>query len=55
MALLPGSPAIDQGKNFGFTTDQRGMTRPYDLSSVTNPGHGDGSASAPTNSSPRHN
>ncbi|MBA4371352.1 MAG: hypothetical protein C0402_00650 [Thermodesulfovibrio sp.] len=30
MALLPGSPAIDAGTNSGCpTTDQRGMTRPY--------------------------
>ena len=30
MALLPGSPALDQGKNFGVTTDQRGFPRPID-------------------------
>jgi hypothetical protein len=27
MALLPGSPAIDQGWSFGLTTDQRGQPR----------------------------
>ena len=43
MALLPGSPAIDQSKNFGFTPDQRGFPRPWDLPSVTNAGGGDGS------------
>jgi hypothetical protein len=43
MALLSGSPAIDQGKNFGPPTDQRGMPRPYDLPSVANAGGGDGS------------
>ena len=43
MALLPGSPAIDQGKNFGFTTDQRGLPRPWDLPSVANAAGGDGS------------
>jgi uncharacterized repeat protein (TIGR02543 family) len=26
--LLPGSPAINTGKNFGVTSDQRGQTRP---------------------------
>src|SRR5262249_9639314 len=31
MALLSGSPAIDQGKSFGLTTDQRGLPRPFDL------------------------
>jgi len=43
MALLPGSPAIDKSKNFGLTTDQRGVIRPYDLPSVANAGGGDGS------------
>jgi hypothetical protein len=27
-ALLPGSPAIDQGNSFGIHTDQRGQRRP---------------------------
>jgi hypothetical protein len=43
MALLSGSPAIDQGKSFGVATDQRGLPRPYDLPSITNAGGGDGS------------
>jgi hypothetical protein len=43
MALLAGSPAIDQGKAFGFTTDQRGAPRPYDFASLPNAGGGDGS------------
>jgi hypothetical protein len=43
MALLPGSPAIDQGKNFGIAFDQPGITRPYSLPSITNAGGGDGS------------
>ena len=43
MALLPGSPAIDQSRNFGFNTDQRGLPRPWDLASVINAGGGDGS------------
>jgi CSLREA domain-containing protein len=29
-ALLTGSPAIDKGKSFGYTIDQRGIARPYD-------------------------
>jgi hypothetical protein len=43
MALLSGSPAIDQGKTFGIATDQRGAPRPYDLPSIANAGGGDGS------------
>jgi hypothetical protein len=42
-ALLPGSPAIDAGNGFGITTDQRGRSRPYDLSSYPNAAGGDGS------------
>jgi predicted outer membrane repeat protein len=42
-ALLAGSPAIDQGKSFGVTTDQRGRTRPSDIASIANPSGGDGS------------
>jgi CSLREA domain-containing protein len=39
------SPAIDKGKNFGLTTDQRGGTRPFDLadSVYPNAAGGDGS------------
>lgn len=43
MALLPGSPAIDQGLSFGFYTDQRGFPRVYDLPSITDAGGSDGS------------
>ena len=48
-ALLSGSPAIDKGKAFGTTTDQRGETRPIDLASVDNAPDGDG-APAPSTS-----
>jgi len=43
MALLLGSPAIDQGKSFGLTTDQRGEPRPFDWPSISNATGGDGS------------
>ena len=43
MALLTGSPAVDQGLSLGFLTDQRGFARAYDLHSVGNAGGGDGS------------
>lgn len=42
-ALQSGSPAIDQGHSNGSTADQRGFTRPVDLSSVPNAIGGDGS------------
>jgi CSLREA domain-containing protein len=42
-ALLSGSPAIDSGKSFGVTTDQRGSVRPFDISSIPNAPGGDGS------------
>ena len=42
-ALLPGSPAIDKGKTFGETTDQRGEPRPFNFASITNATGGDGS------------
>jgi hypothetical protein len=43
-ALLPGSPAIDQGKSFGATTDQRGLGYPRisDLPGTPNATGGDG-------------
>jgi len=44
-ALLPGSPAIDAGKNFGAaTTDQRGsgFVRTFDYASIANANGGDG-------------
>lgn len=43
MAPLPGSPAIDQGKSFGLTTDQRGLPRTYDNPAIANAIGGDGS------------
>jgi CSLREA domain-containing protein len=43
MALLPGSPAQDKGKNFGVTTDQRGLARPIDIPGLANAAGGDGS------------
>ena len=43
MNLLPGSPAIDQGKSSGLSVDQRGMGRPWDFPSISNAGGGDGS------------
>ena len=42
-ALLPGSPAIDQGNCFGVHQDQRGQHRPCDDGSVPNAPGGDGS------------
>lgn len=42
-ALLWGSPAIDKGKAFGLSTDQRGQPRPFDFASMTNATGGDGS------------
>lgn len=41
-ALNSGSFAIDKGLNFGFTTDQRGSTRPVDQPSITNAPGGNG-------------
>jgi hypothetical protein len=43
IAPLPGSPAIDRGKSFGLTTDQRGFPRPIDDPCITNAVGGDGS------------
>lgn len=40
-ALMTGSSAIDKGKSFGATTDQRGLTRPVDNSSILNATNGD--------------
>ena len=39
-ALLPGSPAIDQGTSGGLTTDQRGVPRPFDVPTIPNAGDG---------------
>jgi hypothetical protein len=43
MALLAGSAAIDNGKSFGLTTDQRGQPRPFDNPNIANAAGGDGS------------
>ena len=40
MALLPGSPAIDQGISAGVFTDQRGMPRPFDVLAILNAADG---------------
>jgi len=42
-ALLEGSPAIDNGKQFGVTFDQRGQPRPTDFAAIPNAAGGDGS------------
>jgi hypothetical protein len=42
-ALTSNSAAIDKGKSFGLTTDQRGHTRPVDLAAYPNAIGGDGS------------
>ena len=42
-APKPGSPAIDRGKSFGLTTDQRGLARPVDDPCFANVAGGDGS------------
>lgn len=42
-ALLAGSPALDKGKSFGLTTDQRGRPRPLDNPDIANAAGGDGS------------
>ena len=38
----PASPALDKGKSFGLTTDQRGRGRPVNLAGVANAAGGDG-------------
>jgi len=43
IALTALSPAIDKGKSFGLTTDQRGLPRPVDNPSVFPAPAGDGS------------
>lgn len=40
-ALLPGSPAIDQGRNYSGSTDQRGFERTVDFN-IANSAGGDG-------------
>lgn len=39
-ALLSGSPAIDKGNSFGLATDQRGLFRPVEFSSIPNTSDG---------------
>ena len=41
-ALLPGSPAIDQGNSFGIRLDQRHHPRRHDYSSIANSSGGNG-------------
>jgi hypothetical protein len=41
MALLPGSPCIDQGDSGGITTDQRGAVRPFAFPLIPNLSGGD--------------
>lgn len=41
-ALLPGSPAIDQGMDFDIHNDQRGYKRPSNIRTIPNPAGGDG-------------
>ena len=36
MVPAPGSPAIDQGRSFGVSVDQRGVIRPIDLPTIPN-------------------
>jgi hypothetical protein len=44
IALLPGSPAIDQGASFGVIfSDQRGVNRPLDFPNIANAVGGNGS------------
>jgi hypothetical protein len=43
IALQQTSPAVDKGKSFGATTDQRGQLRPRDFANVSNATGGDGS------------
>jgi hypothetical protein len=42
IALRVGSPAVDTGKSFGLTTDQRGSPRLFDDSNIPNASGGDG-------------
>jgi hypothetical protein len=42
MAPLPTSPVLDQGKSFGLSSDQRGLSRPFALPTITHvPAGGD--------------
>jgi hypothetical protein len=54
-ALLPGSPAIDQGKSFNNHNDQRGERRPFDYSTIPDATGGDGSDIGAFELRPRQN
>src|SRR5205085_1031804 len=41
--LLKGSPALDAGKSFGLTRDERDLPRPNDLAGIANINGSDGS------------
>jgi len=41
-APLSNSPAIDKGKSFALTIDQRGFLRPFDFPDIANASGGDG-------------
>jgi hypothetical protein len=43
LALPATSPAVNQGKSFGLTTDQRGLPRPFSYPGVASAAGGDGS------------
>ena len=40
LAPADGSPVIDAGAAFGLTTDQRGLSRPFDFSAIANAADG---------------
>ncbi|HEX9003298.1 MAG TPA: choice-of-anchor Q domain-containing protein [Blastocatellia bacterium] len=40
-ALLAGSPALDKGNSSGSITDQRGLTRPFDITTIPSATGGD--------------
>jgi hypothetical protein len=42
LAPLNGSPLLDKGRNLGGSTDQRGVPRTFDFSSIANASTGDG-------------
>ncbi|WP_367871634.1 choice-of-anchor Q domain-containing protein [Luteolibacter sp. Populi] len=52
MAVLPKSKALDKGKSFGLTVDQRGLPRPYDTPAASGAAGGDQSDIGAFESSP---
>ena len=40
LGTATGSPVIDAGSAFGLTTDQRGLSRPFNFASIANAGDG---------------